>query len=92
VDDALNATRAAVEEGSYPGRHHQQQRTRGASSPGFAILADPVANYVLLIAECSSGRLDLLRNLQAVNLGSNPGPQPQNLPITLRVFDFYGCS
>jgi len=28
VDDALNATRAAVEEGSYPGRHHQQQRTR----------------------------------------------------------------
>jgi hypothetical protein len=26
VDDEINATRAAVEEGSYPGRHHQQQR------------------------------------------------------------------
>jgi hypothetical protein len=28
VDDALNATHAAVEEGSYPGRPHQQQRAR----------------------------------------------------------------
>jgi hypothetical protein len=26
VDDEINATRSAVEEGSYPGRHHQQQR------------------------------------------------------------------